>query len=273
MPGIRASVLFCRIAAKSLAAGYLVYTLEDEENHGWAFPFRIARYCHRSKDRQGAGMSEEQTNVQTLGQSVHDRLRGMILSGDLPSGTPLQEKVFAERLGVSRTPVREAVARLTSEGLVRRSGGGVPTVSQISITEIMEILHVRRLLESDAARQAASVSSPTEPFLVLRGRLMQYLQGERPGVAEYAQFDEDLHTLIARTAGSALLTELVKGLKLKTRIFDKGSIPERFEPGCHEHIEIIDAILARDPGRAEAAMRTHIENARAAILSHLYRLF
>ena len=137
----------------------------------------------------------------------------------------------------------------------------------------MEILHVRRLLEGEAARQAASVNVSPEAFLALRAKLSQYLRGDRPSVAEYAQFDEDLHILIAKTAGSNLLTELVKGLKLKTRIFDKGSIPERFEPGGHEHIEIVDAILARDSERAEAAMRGHIENARSAILSHLYRLF
>ncbi|WP_224000963.1 GntR family transcriptional regulator [Aureimonas sp. SA4125] len=218
-------------------------------------------------------MNQDRPVVQTLGHSVHERLRGMILAGELPSGTPLQEKVFAERLGVSRTPVREAVAKLTSEGLVTRSGGGVPTVSRISVSEIMEILHVRRLLESETARQAAGVNASPEPFLALRGRLTQYLQGARPSVTEYADFDESLHCLVAKTAGSSLLTELVKGLKLKTRMFDKGSIPERFEPGCHEHIEIIDAILARDPERAELAMRTHIENARSAILNHLSRLF
>lgn len=218
-------------------------------------------------------MSRDQTSAQTLGQSVHDRLRSMILAGELPSGTPLQEKIFAEKLGVSRTPVREAVARLASEGLVTRISGGVPAVSRISIAEIMEILHVRRLLESETVRQAALMNTPPEPFIALRAQVTQYLQGERPSVAAYAQFDEDLHVLIAQVAGSNLLTELVKGLKLKTRIFDKGSIPERFEPGCHEHIEIIDAILARNPERAEAAMRSHIENARSAILSHLYRLF
>lgn len=220
-------------------------------------------------------MNQDRPVARTLGHSVHERLRAMILAGELPAGTPLQEKVFAERLGVSRTPVREAVARLTSEGLVTRSGGGggLPTVSRISVAEIMEILHVRRLLESETARQAASVNASPEPFLALRGRLTQFLQGERPSVAEYADFDESLHSLVARTAGSNLLTELVKGLKLKTRTFDKGSIPERFEPGCHEHIEIIDAILARNPDRAELAMRTHIENARSAILNHLSRHF
>ncbi len=218
-------------------------------------------------------MKPQPITAPSLGQSVHDRLREMILSGELPSGTPLQETVFAGKLGVSRTPVREAVARLTSEGLVTRTAGGAPTVNRISISEIMEILHVRRLLECETARQAASVNFAPEPFLKMRGILSAYLQGERPGVADYAQFDEDLHILIAQTSGSNLLVSLVRSLKLKTRIFDKGSIPERFEPGCQEHIEIIDAILARNPEGAEAAMRRHIENARSAILSHLYRLF
>jgi DNA-binding GntR family transcriptional regulator len=156
---------------------------------------------------------------------------------------------------------------------VTRTAGGVPTVSRISISEIMEILHVRRLLECETARQAASVNASPEPFLAMRAALSGFLQGQRPSVATYTQFDEDLHILIAQTSGSNLLVSLVKSLKLKTRIFDKGSIPERFEPGCHEHIEIIDAILARNPDRAEAAMQRHIENARSAILSHLYRLF
>ncbi len=218
-------------------------------------------------------MKPEPITPPSLGQSVHDRLRAMILSGELPSGAPLQETVFADKLGVSRTPVREAIARLGSEGLVTRTAGGVPTVSRISISEIMEILHVRRLLECETARQAASVNASPEPFLAMRAALSGFLQGQRPSVATYTQFDEDLHILIAQTSGSNLLVSLVKSLKLKTRIFDKGSIPERFEPGCHEHIEIIDAILARNSDRAEAAMQRHIENARSAILSHLYRLF
>ena len=117
------------------------------------------------------------------------------------------------------------------------------------------------------------MNASPEPFLAMRAALSGFLQGQRPSVATYTQFDEDLHILIAQTSGSNLLVSLVKSLKLKTRIFDKGSIPERFEPGCHEHIEIIDAILARNSDRAEAAMQRHIENARSAILSHLYRFF
>ncbi|GGK31886.1 GntR family transcriptional regulator [Salinarimonas ramus] len=208
-----------------------------------------------------------------LGEATHERLRAMILSGELPAGTRLQEKPLAERLGVSRTPVREAIARLSSEGLVSRAVGGAPTVSTVSVTEIMEILHVRRLLECEAARQAATVVISPEPFLALRSRVEKFLGPTRPDPQTHMRVDEDLHGLIARASGSTLLHDMILGLKLKTRMYDKGSIPERFEPGCHEHIAILDGIIARDPERAEAAMRTHLENVRAGILTHLSRLF
>lgn len=218
-------------------------------------------------------MRQGEKITQTLGQSAHERLREMILGGELSAGTRLQEKTFADRLGVSRTPVREAIALLISEGLVTRSSGGVPTVNSISITDFMEILHVRRLLECESARQAASVNSPAEPLVALRKRVDAFLAGPRPTAVEHMRLDDDLHILIARIAGSRLLTDLIQNLRLKTRMFDQGSIPARFEPGCHEHIEIIDAILARDPDRAEGAMRVHISNAREAIINHIHRLF
>lgn len=209
----------------------------------------------------------------TLGQSAYEQLRRMILSGGLPAGTRLQEQVLAEQLGVSRTPVREAIGRLTAEGLVARPNGGTPVVHKITVGEIMEILHVRRLLECETARQAAHGQPPVEQFLALRAKIDRFLQGERPSAEEHLEVDERLHDLIAAASGSQLLRELVGSLKVKTRMFDNGSIPERFEPGCHEHVAIIDAILARDPALAEAQMRSHLENARAAILAHLSRLF
>ncbi|RVT86950.1 GntR family transcriptional regulator [Rhodobacteraceae bacterium CCMM004] len=208
----------------------------------------------------------------TLAETTLDRLRGMILSGELPSGTRLQEKAFADRLGVSRTPVREAIARLVTEGLVTRAQGGVPTVHSLTVTEVIEILHVRRLLEAESARQAALVHSPAEPWIRLKNRLSAFLDGERPTAAAHADLDFDLHMTIARTAGSRLLAEMIEGLKIKTRIYDQGEIPDRFQPGVHEHIAILDAVLARDADAAAAAMRTHIDHTREAILGHIHRL-
>lgn len=217
-------------------------------------------------------MPLHQTAEPNLTDHTLERLRKMILSGELAAGTHLQERAFAERLGVSRTPLREAITRLITEGLVTRSTRGAPTVSRISVSEIVEILHVRRLLECEAARQAASVNSAPENWLTFKATIEKFLKGERPDALTHADFDFDLHMHIAKTAGSKLLMEMIQGLKLKTRIFDQGEIPSRFEPGAGEHLDIIAAILARDPQAAEAAMRRHIENAREAILAHIHRL-
>jgi len=217
-------------------------------------------------------MSFQQQVEQNLTDNTLDRLRKMILSGELAAGTHLQERAFAERLGVSRTPLREAITRLTTEGLVTRSSKGIPTVSRISISEIIEILHIRRLLECEAAYQAARVNSAAEDWLNFRAAIRSFLENERPERKAHADFDFDFHMHIAKTAGSILLWELIQGLKLKTRIFDQGEIPSRFEPGAFEHLEIIEAILARDPLAAQAAMRRHIDNTREAILTHIKRL-
>lgn len=209
----------------------------------------------------------------TLGKSVFQRIRTMILDGTLAPGTRLQEKTFADRLGVSRTPVREAIGQLVSEGLVTKSGGGTPVVNSVTLSEIMEILHVRRLLECEATRQAALSGKPLDELIILRNQVVEFLDGQRPDPETHATLDQRLHLTLARMAGSSLLTNLIEGLKTKTRIYDQGSIPDRFEPGCHEHIAIIDAVIARDPEAASEAMRIHLTNVRESIISHISKPF
>ncbi|WP_245243330.1 GntR family transcriptional regulator [Pararhodobacter sp. SW119] len=240
----------------------------------YIFPEGMVRHDLAMIVRTSGAAMNDSSDASTLGQSAYARLRQMILAGALPAGTRLQEQALAERLGVSRTPVREAIGRLHAEGLVARPSGGAPVVHRITVSEVMEILHVRRLLECDAARQAALAPHlPVEGLLELRSVFRGFCEGERPTPEEHIAFDDRLHRLIAQTCGSNLLSELIETLKLKTRMFDKGSIPERFEPGCREHIEIIDAVLARDGDRAAAAMHVHLEGARAGIIAHLSRLF
>ncbi len=87
----------------------------------------------------------------TRGQVAYRRLRELILEGTFPPGTPLQENMLAAKIGVSRTPVREALAQLISEGLVSRVAGLTPVVRGLSADDLVEILHLRRLLEVEAA--------------------------------------------------------------------------------------------------------------------------
>lgn len=211
--------------------------------------------------------------IETLGDSAFKRIKAMILDGTLEPGTRLREKMFADRLGVSRTPVREAIGLLISEGLATRTEGGIPVVSRVSLSDIMEILHARSLLECETAKKAAQSGKVTEDLLAMRAQIVGFLEGPRPDAATHYSLDSRLHLEIARLAGSKLLVELIVGLKTKTRMFDQGSIPDRLEPGCHEHLAIIDAITAADPEAAGEAMKLHLTNVRQAIISHIHHPF
>jgi DNA-binding GntR family transcriptional regulator len=211
--------------------------------------------------------------MKTLGDTTFQRLKAMILDGTLEPGTLLREKRFADQLGVSRTPVREAIGQLISEGLATREGGSTPVVSRVSLGEIMEILHVRSLLECEAARKAASSMQAAEMLLPMRQQINGFLDGPRPDARIHSDLDSRLHLAIARLAGSRLLTELIEGLRNKTRMFDQRSIPERFLPGCHEHLGIIDAITGQRPEDAAVAMKQHLANVRESIISRINHPF
>lgn len=207
-----------------------------------------------------------------LGQWSYERMRGMILHGTLATGAGLSEKRLADLLGVSRTPVREAITRLVSDGLVVHEAGQTPVVRSLSIGDFIEVLHVRRLLEVEAAGRAAEAGG-TGGFDALRQRFIAFRDGPPPHPEAHMQADDALHNSLADRAGSRLLAKMIEDLRLKTRIFDTSRLPARLLPGAAEHVEIIDAVLAQDPERAQAAMRTHIDNVRASVLAHLGRLF
>jgi DNA-binding GntR family transcriptional regulator len=207
----------------------------------------------------------------TRGQTAYRRLRELILDGSFPPGSPLQENMLAARIGVSRTPVREALAQLISEGLVSRVAGLTPVVRGLSIDDFVEILHLRRLLEVEAAGRAAA-SGKIADLPAIRERLLAFLDGEQPTTDEHMAIDDRLHGIVAALSGSNLLAQFVRDLRLRTKVFDKGRLPERFVPGCREHIAIIDAVVSGDVQAAETAMRTHLDNVRESIMTYLKRL-
>jgi len=211
--------------------------------------------------------------TETLGDTTFRRLKAMILDGTLEPGARLSEKKFADHLGVSRTPVREAIGQLVSEGLAKRSAGSAPVVSSVSLNEIMEILHVRSLLECEAARKAASSGKQTAELSDIRNKMQGFIDGPRPTAAEHSALDMRLHFILAEMAGSNLLLELIESLKVKTGMYDQGSIPDRLVPGCEEHIALIDAVIAGEPEAASAAMKLHLSNVRESIISHIYHPF
>src|SRR4029079_14911453 len=102
--------------------------------------------------------------------------------------------------------------------------------------------------------------------------LLAFLDGEQPTTDEHMAIDDRLHGIVAALSGSNLPAQFVRDLRLRTKVFDKGRLPERFVPGCREHSAIIDAVVSGDVQAAETAMRTHLDNVRESIMTYLKRL-
>jgi DNA-binding GntR family transcriptional regulator len=193
----------------------------------------------------------------------------MLLRGELAAGQMVQERRLAERLGLSRTPVRDALGRLEGERLLARNGRML-VVSTITLHEVIDILSIRRMLEGQATRIAATRMMPDEA-----GAIRDAILGMKDGklITDEAHWANDdlLHLAVAEASGNAELRRLVEELRQRTRMFGLHRIPARFEQGKAEHLAILDAIEARAPDEAEARMRHHIDQARDAIIATLQR--
>lgn len=196
-------------------------------------------------------------------KNAYEAVLHMIQSGALANGEVVSERRLAEQLGLSRTPIREALGRLEGSHYLRRSGRTL-LVNGVELEEILEIMSVRILLEADAARLAAGRMSATK-LGDIRRQLEKMSSPEQTTPSHHWEVDDFLHFSIAETSGNKLLLRLLGELRTRTRMFGKETVPSRFEPGRIEHLAIIDAIEAGDGDRAAKSMAQHIENARNAI--------
>lgn len=199
----------------------------------------------------------------SLTQNAYDAVLQMIHSGALTNGTVVNERRLAEQLGLSRTPVREALGRLEGSDYLRRSGRTL-LVNGVELSEVLEIMAIRILLEADAARNAAGKMSATQ-LADIRQRLMSMTGPDQVTAREHWEVDDFLHLSIAEISGNKLSLRLIRELRTRTRMFGKEMVPMRFESGRDEHLAIIDAIEAGDGERAAQAMVKHIEGARYGI--------
>ncbi len=203
------------------------------------------------------------------GASAYERLRDEIGSGALKPGARLTETELAERLRISRTPVREAIRRLEVEGLVVHQPRTGAVVRSLDYSEVMELYEMRAVFEGAAARLAARGASPVElQELQAINREMAAATGDADGLARLNRqfharlFDVARNRFLSRsvaTAESALLLLGPSGM---------GS-PERAEEAVAEHEAVLKAIEDRDGARAEALMRGHMERAQLVRLRML----
>lgn len=191
---------------------------------------------------------------------VWEELREAIIELRLRPGEPLREVALAEQLGVSKTPLREAFARLEQEGLVETTSFKGAVVTGYSERDLNEIYELRALLEGAAARAAAEHSSDETlnalRDLVVRSRELRDT-GDLAGLAELlGRFDLIVYAQVTNERIGGLIENLRAHLTRIGKLTE--AIPGRVEASVEEHAAIVDALVARDPDEAERLMRLHI---------------
>ncbi len=202
--------------------------------------------------------------------TVYATLREEILKGTYPPGSHLGEVDLARALGVSRTPVREALRRLGADGLIETEPNRGATVRSWDATQLEHLFAVRSMLEGYAAALAAQHASAAEraELAELCDRMEAVARpGKRQDLTLLTTLNEEFHRAVHVASGNALVPGLVHGLiqvPLVLRTFASYT-PARLRQSMEEHRGILAAITAHDPAWAEAAMRNHVLSARSFI--------
>ena len=218
----------------------------------------------------GAGESplKRIKTVRDLKAEVYKSLKEAIVSRSLPPGSQLKESDLVEKLGVSRTPIREALNQLSKDGIVEiypRKGAFVKNCSK---EEVVEILILREVMEGLAARLATNRLSE-ESIQKLEYFFAQY----KDGSIDYAQADELFHSMIIQACGSTRLAGLINNLKDSLQMLDMRAVsfrfPERITESLAEHMEIIEAFRKGNETLAETLTRKNFQQSRFHYESHL----
>lgn len=196
---------------------------------------------------------------ETLAAALRRRLEVEIAEGALEPGSRLDEQDIAHRFGVSRTPVREAFRLLASDRLVELRGRQGATVRSIGVHTLIEMFQVMGELEGLCARLAARRATPQqlERLAAIHGRL-EAAAGDGPDV--FYDVNQEFHEVIYEASCNAFLAEETRRLRNRVAAYRRKvtRMPNRIEDTLREHREIMDAIVARDPERAHAVMRSHL---------------
>ena len=208
---------------------------------------------------------------------VHRRLREEIELGELAPGTPLSELSLVERTGASRTPVREALRRLASEGLVDLVPRQGARVSRVSLQSVRDLFDFRGLLEPAAVRQAtdAAGGDPAlrRDFTAMRSEFLR-IQRRAPSQprsrAFYALADRFDWAIIGATRNEHLRRTIAELRPHTARLRNLSHVdPQRVEVSVVEHLRMCDAILSGDADEAASAVAEHLAQSLRTIFGNL----
>lgn len=203
----------------------------------------------------------------SLADRVFDRLEEDILNGTYAPGTVLTELQLSSELGVSRTPVREALRRLRQEGLIRETGRGV-CVLGLSAGDVADIYDIRLRTEGLAARWAARRITEDQLQRLQEVTELQRFYLTRGDAEKLRSMDTEFHTLVYEACGSNVLHGILTDLHRKLQRFRQRSLSQsgRGEAALREHEAIFRALAAGDEEEAEHLAVLHVQHAKDNVL-------
>jgi DNA-binding GntR family transcriptional regulator len=214
--------------------------------------------------------------------SLHDQaaqsVRELIFSGELPPGSFLEEAGLCERIGVSRTPLREALKVLVGEGLLRHEPRRGCFVAEISERDVQQIFPVIALLEGRAAYEATARAGAADmaALEVMHQRLQEHAQSGR--ISDYYEVNYAIHEAYITLADNRWLAQTIGDLRKILRLARHQTlhVPGRLQQSLREHLAVFEALKRRDCDGADAAMRAHLQAQRDALadmaLNHQSRI-
>ncbi|MCZ0984708.1 GntR family transcriptional regulator [Streptomyces diastatochromogenes] len=216
----------------------------------------------RAPEPEGRGQSAGPAR-QVLSDSVYEQIKAMVMDHEIAPGARVGIEALSRALGVSPTPVREALARLESDGLVvKRSLSGYRATELLTREGLEELFEMRLLLEPRAAALAAI--NATEEQLDAIERLVEEMQthpgptGRYADYRDFAALDQRFHDAIAVASQRPLLADAVERLHSHLHVFRLRSVRSADDPTLAEHERVVRAILRRKPDRAAEAMAEHL---------------
>ncbi len=205
-----------------------------------------------------------------LSQKVYRALKTEIIKGSLKPGTKLSEGKIAEQMGVSRTPVREALKELAAEGFVKMNPNQAVVVSNASVEDVQEVLQIRGVLEGLAARLATKMISEEEIKELEKYQKQMEYYTKKDDVLAFSEMDAEFHELILNVCGNNRLIQIRKNLSDQAHRYRirSLSVPGRLKYSLKEHQEIVEALKRKNAEQADRLSQKHIENVLANILAH-----